>query len=74
MQDWIKHGIPPSFGRDFQINMPSEIDLDAARGKHVRSIKYFEGDMADNNKGHEKYLLYEKNIVDGWQKGKIQNL
>jgi hypothetical protein len=60
MQGWIKDGLPPGFGRDFQINMPSETDLDAARDEHVQSIKDLEGDMANNNKGHQKYLLYEK--------------
>src|SRR5271170_2026984 len=59
MQDWIKDGLPPGFDRDFQINMPSEADLNAARDTHVRSIKDLEGDMVNNNKGHEKYLLYE---------------
>jgi hypothetical protein len=54
MQGWIKCGLPPRFGRDFQINMPSEIDLDAARDGLVRSIKDLEGE------GNQKYLLYEK--------------
>jgi hypothetical protein len=53
MQGWIKGGLPPGFGRDLQINMPSETDLNAARDEHVQSIKDIEGD-------HQKYLLYEK--------------
>jgi hypothetical protein len=64
-QHWIKNGLPPGFGRDFQINMPSETDLDAARDGYVQSIKDLEGDMADNNEGHEQYLSYEKEYR-GW--------
>lgn len=60
LQNWIKNGLPPSFDRDFQINMPSETDLDDARDKHVQSIKDIEGSATDNKKGHQKYLLYEK--------------
>jgi hypothetical protein len=65
-QNWIKNGLPPGFGRDFQINMPSEVDLDAARNRHVQSIKDLEGDMADNNEGHREYLSYEKEY-HGWE-------
>jgi hypothetical protein len=59
-QLWIKNGLPPGFGRNFQINMPSEIDLDAARDKYAQLTKGIEGDMTDNNEGYKLYLTYDR--------------
>ena len=54
----IQYGLKPGFASTFRINMPSEIDLDAARTSYVSAIKQIEGDVAGGEPGMNNYLDY----------------
>jgi hypothetical protein len=55
---WIQNGLRPGFEKSFQINMPSEIDLNAARESYVKNIKDIKGDITDGKRGNKHYLDY----------------
>ena len=68
-QGCIKNGLLPDHRQNFQINMPSETDLEAARDNCVQCIKDIEGCTHDNNEGHTTYLKLEKEYRDWEAKG-----
>jgi hypothetical protein len=61
----IQYGLKPSFASIFRINMPSEIDLDAARTSYLSAIKQIEGDVAGGEPGINDYLDYRALEVQG---------
>lgn len=61
----IQYGLKPGFASTFRINMPSEIDLDAARTSYVSAIKQIEGDVAGGEPGMNNYLDYRALEVQG---------
>ena len=68
-QDCIMNGLLPNHEQNFQINMPSVTDLEAARDSCVQCIKDIEGCTQDNNHGHAQYLKLEKEYRDLEAKG-----
>jgi hypothetical protein len=62
---WIQYGLQPGFASIFRINMPCEIDLDAARTSYVSAIKQIEGDVAGGEPGIKDYLDYRALEVQG---------
>jgi len=68
-QDCIKNGLLSDHGQNFQIDMPSVTDLEAARDSCIQRIKDVEGCTQDNNEGHTLYLKLEKEYHDCEAKG-----
>ena len=68
-QDCIMNGLLPDHRQNFQINMPSEIDLEAARDSWEQRIKDIEGCAQDNIEGFTQYLELEKEYHDWEAKG-----
>jgi hypothetical protein len=55
---WIQYGLQPGFASIFRINMPCEIDLDAARTSYVSGINQIQGDVVSGEPGVKDYLDY----------------
>jgi hypothetical protein len=62
---WIQYGLRPGFATTFQINMPSEIDLDAARINYVQTIQEIEGDVLEGMPPNELFLTYRELEAQG---------
>ena len=62
---WIQYGLRPGFATTFQINMPSEIDLDAVRTHYVQIIQEIEGDVREGIPPNKLLLAYRALEAEG---------